>query len=142
MKVSLDFDGTLSRHTVQEYAKELLLKNVDVWVCTSRAKNPKIKKGGIILNPNEDLYKVTDFLGIHRDKIIFTESKLKVDTWEFQKESFIFHLDDDSVEIKEMINESMDYPNFITTPILFDKNFKQKCESILKLYESRTKRSK
>jgi hypothetical protein len=102
MKVSFDFDGTLSREDVQEYAKELLSKGIDVWVCTSRAKNPKIKHGGIILEPNKDLYEVTDSLGISRDKIIFTEGKLKVDNLEFREQQFLFHIDDDSVEVDVM----------------------------------------
>ena len=34
--VTFDFDGTLSRNDVQEYALELMSKGVDVWVVTSR----------------------------------------------------------------------------------------------------------
>jgi len=142
MKVSLDFDGVLSKTIVQQYASELLSRGIDVWVTTTRASNPRVYVNNEYVDKNQSLFNVTDRLGIPRNKIIFTESKLKIDTWEFQKQSFIFHLDDASVEIKEMANESIDYPNVITTPILFDNNFKQKCELILKLYESRTKRSK
>ena len=33
--VSFDFDSTLSRKDVQEYAKELLERGIDVWVVTT-----------------------------------------------------------------------------------------------------------
>jgi hypothetical protein len=34
--VTIDFDSTLSRRDVQEYAVELIGRGVDVWVLTSR----------------------------------------------------------------------------------------------------------
>jgi len=34
--VTFDFDATLSRPDVQEYAKELIEKGIDVWVVTAR----------------------------------------------------------------------------------------------------------
>ena len=36
MKVSFDFDGTLSRKDVQEYAKSLVNSGLEVWIVTSR----------------------------------------------------------------------------------------------------------
>lgn len=41
MKVSFDFDGTLEPPIVQQYAKELIEKGIEVWVVTSRSKNKK-----------------------------------------------------------------------------------------------------
>ena len=137
MKVSFDFDGTLSREDVQEYAKELLGKGIDVWVCTSRAKNPKIKHGGIILEPNKDLYEVTDSLGISRDKIIFTEGKLKVENDEFHKQDFFFHLDDDGVELVEISYEALYYQNCKVVPISAYSEYKKTCEELINEYETK-----
>ena len=36
MKVSFDFDGTLSRKDVQNFAKSLVNTGYDVWIVTSR----------------------------------------------------------------------------------------------------------
>ena len=81
-KISIDFDGTLSRKDVQKFTKELIELGVDVWVCTFRTT---------AIN-NDDLYFVTDSLDIPRYKIIFTEMCNKS---EFLDDSFILHLDDD-----------------------------------------------
>ena len=36
MKVSFDFDSTLSRKDVQSFAKELVDRGLEVWIVTSR----------------------------------------------------------------------------------------------------------
>jgi restriction endonuclease Mrr len=38
-KISFDFDSTLDREDVQEFAKELVEKGHDVWITTSRFSN-------------------------------------------------------------------------------------------------------
>ena len=82
MKISIDFDGTLSRKDVQEFTKELIELGVDVYVCTYRTTT---------IN-NDDLLFVTDSLGIPIENIIFTEMELKS---KFLDDSFILHVDDD-----------------------------------------------
>ena len=53
--VTFDFDGTLSRADVQEYALELISKGVDVWVVTSRYD--ELQKHRYQINPtNDDLW--------------------------------------------------------------------------------------
>jgi hypothetical protein len=94
-KVSFDFDGTLSRKDVQDYAKSLIKKGIDVWVTTSRYDEENKHKYPI--NPtNEDMYKVTDSLGIPREKIIFCNMQDKVD---IMPNDFVWHLDDDWYEL-------------------------------------------
>lgn len=97
MTVSFDFDGTLSRPDVQEYARELIKHGIDVIVTTSRYDESN--KHLYPVNPtNEDLYAVTDKLGIPREKINFMNMGLKAD---FLKDTdVIWHLDDDDVEIR------------------------------------------
>lgn len=99
MKVSFDFDGTLSRKDVQEFAKGLVDKNIDVWIVTSRiATEPALKKGWYwIEKQNEELYKVAESVSIPKDKIVFTEH---IDKIVYLKDKgFLFHLDDDIDEL-------------------------------------------
>jgi ribosomal protein S24E len=44
MKVSFDLDSTLSRKDVQEFAYELVKRDIEVWVVTARIDNETGKK--------------------------------------------------------------------------------------------------
>lgn len=90
-KVSFDFDGTLSRHDVQAWAKEFIKKGFEVWIVTSRSKDAW---------NNSDLYEIANELGIPLERIIFTEFEFKYNF--FVGKDFIFHLDDDWIELKEI----------------------------------------
>lgn len=97
--VSFDFDSTLSRKDVQEYAKELLSKGIDVWVVTSRFD--ELHKHRYPHNPtNDDLWAVVDEIGIPRWKVRFTcmESKSLYLIYT----SVVWHLDDDNVELDDI----------------------------------------
>ncbi len=107
VRCSFDFDGTLEIQLVQDYAKELIEKGVDVWVVTSRfGDDEKFKKffhtsSNVDLS-NRDLREITDSVGIPEEKIHFTNMR---DKWEFiENRGFTWHLDDDWIE-NEMINE-------------------------------------
>tara|TARA_R110000868_G_scaffold283543_1_gene543961 strand:+ start:1255 stop:1626 length:372 start_codon:yes stop_codon:yes gene_type:complete len=89
--ISIDFDGTLELIEVQDYVQTLMNRNdVRVWVTTRRFGN---KPG----RNNNDLYKVTRKLGIPNDRITFCNFKWKFE--EISDKKFIFHLDDDSVDL-------------------------------------------
>ncbi len=95
MKVSFDFDGTLSRPDVQAYAKELIERGIEVIVTTSRYNEEK--KHLYRSNPtNDDMYAVTDNLGIKRENVHFTNMEDKVD---YLQEDVAWHLDDDEYEL-------------------------------------------
>lgn len=97
--VTFDFDGTLSRKDVQEYALELISKGVDVWVVTSRYD--ELHKHRYQINPtNDDLWEVTDRLNIPRWKVRFTCMEWKA-PYLFHTNS-VFHLDDNNDEFFEM----------------------------------------
>ena len=99
MKVSFDFDGTLSNKDVQSFAKQLVDDGHDVWIVTSRcATEPALAKGWHwIEKQNQELYDVAESVGIPKDKIVFTEH---VDKIEFLADKgFLFHLDDDEHEL-------------------------------------------
>lgn len=107
MKVSFDFDGTLSRKDVQKYARELVDKGFDVWIVTSRVNTETALKNGWhwIEKQNQDLYNVAEECGILRENIKFTDH---VDKIVFLKgKNFKFHLDDDEIELM-LILESDD----------------------------------
>ena len=93
MKVSFDFDNTLTRISVQKYAKELVERGLEVWIVTSRmgfGKEP---------NPtwNDDLFEVAKYVGIKRENIHFCCMANKS---EFLKDKgFVFHIDDDNIEL-------------------------------------------
>jgi len=99
MKVSFDFDGTLSRKDVQSFAKKLVDIGLEVWIVTSRcATEPALEKGWYwIERQNQELYDVAESCGIKRENIQFTEH---VDKIVFLKDKkFVFHLDDDMDEL-------------------------------------------
>ena len=97
MKVSFDFDGTLSLDHVQEYARELIGRGIEVWIVTSRFENADrynefFGTTGFSYD-HKDLEEVAKDLGIPKDKIVFTNMGPKEDY--LINKGFKFHLDDD-----------------------------------------------
>lgn len=107
LKVSFDFDGTLSRDDVEEYAKELINRGIEVWVVTSRMSEDDISKSFQPWqrpNWNRDLWETVDRIGIPRERVKFTAH---VDKIEFLKDrDFVFHLDDDVYELIEIMSSA------------------------------------
>ena len=99
MKVSFDFDSTLDRPSVQDFAKELVNDGVEVWIVTSRCTTEYATEKGWhwVDKQNRKLFRIADNIGIKREHIMFTNHVSKS---EFIKgKDFIFHLDDDSDEL-------------------------------------------
>ena len=122
-QVSFDFDSTLDRPLVQDYASHLIKNGYEVWILTSRyvdCDNYNFKVN------NDDLFKVADNLGIDRNHIKFMNMN---DKYKFVlTKNFIFHLDDDWVEIN-MINgrtKTKGVSCFGTS------GWRQKCDKIIK----------
>jgi len=90
LKISFDFDSTLSTLSMQVIAKKFIELGAEVFVVTTRGK----KINGKLLN-NDDVFEVTDLLGIERKNIIFTQYE---DKYSFVKD-FDLHFDDDLQEI-------------------------------------------
>lgn len=90
MKISFDFDFTLSEPLIRQIAKRFIQHGDEVFITTSRSP-----KG------NNDLFEVADNLGIPRANIRFTSGE---DKYEFL-DGFDAHFDDDIIEI-ELIKES------------------------------------
>lgn len=132
LKVSFDFDGTLAEEHIKRYAVELIKRGIEVWIVTSRFTTEEyIKRFHTNLHAgklaNEDLFDTAEELGIPEDRIYFTNMSSK---WHFFKENqdFIWHLDDDWIENKEILN------NTETKAINSwgNSSWKQKCKRILK----------
>jgi hypothetical protein len=103
MKVSFDFDSTLDRPSVQDFAKELVNDGIEVWIVTSRISIEYAKSNldefslSRVNKSNNELFRVADNLGIKREHIHFTNTQFKSDF--LSNKNFIFHLDDDSDEL-------------------------------------------
>ena len=105
-KVSFDFDDTLSKRRAQSFAKALIARGVEVWIVTSRYSD--LRRGGWDQKGyNDDLWEVADRLGIPSNRVVFTDQKPKADF--FLGSDFVWHLDDDPVELEE-INEQTSVP--------------------------------
>lgn len=120
-KVSFDFDGTLDKQIVQKFAQDLLLSGYDVYITTQRQNN----KLAPSLSWNDDLFEISDSIGIKRNNIIFCnlESKYKI----IKDMNFIFHLDDSFTEI-DLLKEHTDIK---TVCIFGNKYWKYDCQKIL-----------
>lgn len=103
LKISIDFDDTLSIPSIQKYAKMLIEKGVEVWIVTSRfddvakynshfLRTIGVKLGNL-QSQWDDLFVVADKLGIDREHIVFTNMQLKCTYFKDHPE-FIWHLDD------------------------------------------------
>lgn len=127
-KVSFDFDSTLSRPDVQEFAKELISLGHDVWIVTSRSSTESaLAKGWYwVEGQNQELYDVAEWCGIPKEKIVFTEH---VDKIVYLKgKGFTFHLDDDVDELL-LIFESVD----LCKPVNVDHfEWKNSCKELIK----------
>lgn len=125
LKISFDYDGTLSESRVQEYALELIERGIDVWVCTSRYSEDNKHK--YPLNPsNDDMYMVTDVIGIPREKIIFTNRCIKAN----HLDGFLWHLDDISIEI-----DNINISDISCVGVSVLSSFKLLCEKLIRNYE-------
>lgn len=132
MKVSFDFDGTLEYKSIQEYAKELVTRGVEVWIVTSRFSNGEMYKKFFmttisIENINKEIFEIAELVGIPKHQIIFTNM---VDKWVFFSghPDFIWHLDDDWQENTQILKRT----KVKAISAFGSPNWKQKCERVLK----------
>ena len=83
-KVSFDFDGTLDKKHIQQFATELINSGVDIYVNTTRFAK----------FDNSDLFEVVNSLGLSYDKVNFTNHIWKAEFFEENNLEFEWHLDD------------------------------------------------
>jgi len=116
-KISFDFDDTLSRKEIQNYAKELSERGYEIWICTTRYTPEETGN-------QQDILEVAQALNIPRERMIFTEWRDKYP----YLEGFILHLDDDFEEL-DMLNKNTKVIGISTWGT---NNWKKKCEKVLK----------
>lgn len=97
-KVSFDFDDTLSEPKIQKLARTILESGLfTLWIVTARV--PTEKAGSPTWN--DDLFGVAKDLGIPQDRIVFCAYSPKYE-WFLNNEDFLFHIDDDPEEIRDI----------------------------------------
>ncbi len=98
MKISFDFDSTLSRKSVRKIAKELIARGDEVHIVTSRFEDPtRYADPKWVLKGHKDLFNVASRLGIPRNYIHFTNMQDKSEFF-LENPDFVVHLDDDKEE--------------------------------------------
>lgn len=92
---SKESDQTLTEPLVQDYAKMLIDRGVEVWIVTARyPEEHEDNKYG----KNKDLFDVAKKLGIRKERIVFTELKPKYTFFKIN-DDFTWHLDDKAEEL-------------------------------------------
>lgn len=127
MKLSFDFDNTLSQKNVQEFAKQLVNEGHEVWIVTSRFDDESAKKKNWhwIEGQNQKVFEVAEYCGIKPENIKFTcmESKSLF----LKDKGYVFHVDDDEIELMDIL-ESRDK----CFPVNVDHfEWKETCQEIL-----------
>jgi hypothetical protein len=129
--VSFDYDRTLSREDIQQYAAELIQRGYEVHVVTARYN--ELQKHAWVASPhNDDLWEVIDKLGIPHRYVHFTNMLLKAEVIFKNAPQVLFHLDDCPVETKE-INDLTQVKGVV---LCNSGAWKDKCEKILEEYEN------
>ena len=92
MKVSFDFDNTLSKRRIQEMAKRFIHAGDDVYITTTRLE---FIEGMEAKFSNTTLFMIAQEVGIPKENIRFTNYEDKVG----YLNDFDIHFDDDPYEI-------------------------------------------
>lgn len=139
MKVSFDFDGTLEHEEVQQYAKELIKRGIEVWIVTTRYDaNHQHKwlrqfpdaEWALIYDkhngdPNFHVWGVAERLGIPKHHVRFTCMEWK---WTYLKGTkFVWHLDDNPEELSHAKANHNDVPMIEVTR----DDWKQRCDDLI-----------
>lgn len=127
MKVSFDFDETLDKSHVQNYAQILVNKGIEVHIVTSRMSDDKMFP---IIGWNTDLYEVADAIGIKRENIHFTNGGWKREFF-LENPDFLWHLDNDFDEIVKLKQTAVKPISVLTS------SFVTKCNRLIKNYENK-----
>lgn len=125
MKVSFDFDGTLTIESILNYAESLIKRGFEVWIVTSRmgfGKEPKP-------DWNDDLFEIANYIGIKKEHIHFCCMDDKANF--FKDKDFIFHIDDDNIELSLIRAYTKVEPIYVFA----NRNWKEDCEKAIKEYK-------
>ena len=132
IKVSFDFDSTLDRDHIQQYAKELVNRGLEVWIVTARYDKEHVieywhNTEESAERANKDLFEIANKVGINKEHIQFMNMEDKYNF--FKDKDFAWHLDDDTLENKLILK----YAKIKAINSWGNSSWKQKCEKILKI---------
>jgi len=96
IKVSVDFDSTLTKSCIQRFCSILIKKGIEVHITTSRCSGFRYGFGEC---DNSDLYEIAEQVGIEPWNIHFTNGNFKSD---YLSKDFLFHLDDNEHELERI----------------------------------------
>jgi len=99
MKISFDFDGTLTQDFVKVLCKNLVEEGHDVWITISRTI---LHLYGYNVAMHEDVFFTARVVGIPKEKIYFTQRRFKAKYLEENK--FHIHIDNDEYGIYFLLN--------------------------------------
>lgn len=122
-KVSFDFDGTLEFQDIQEYAKELVNRGVEVWIVTTRYED--LSNYNNFNVSHTDLYKALEYTGIKKEHVHFNNMEYKYTF--FKDKSFAFHLDDNPDELRYLRYNCPD----VKGVYVLKNGWKEYCEELL-----------
>lgn len=131
IKISVDFDNTLTRPDVQEYIKSLINLGVEVWIVTARfdstskCSESMIELWGInnLIFEHNRLFEVAEELGIDKNHIVFMNMSPKKNFF-INNRDFLFHLDDDIIELATI--------KYVNTVDVLAHNWIELCDSYIK----------
>ena len=129
MKVSFDFDDTLDKPEVQEYAKSLVEKGIEVHIVTARQSDETFAP---ITGWNNDLYKVAKEVGIKKENIHFTEGGWKVEFF-IKNPDYVWHLDN---EFEELVRISRRKGCKISAVSVLKQSYIHKCNRLIEKHNA------
>lgn len=124
MNVSFDFDGTLTKKSVQDFARYCMDQGLNIWIVTSRYKE------NVPDMFNKDLFEIAGMLRIPVNQIVFTSGTIKKNYFK-QFPDFIFHLDDDWIELHEIEQHT----DIKAIPVFGNSDWEQDCWNAIQEYK-------
>ena len=98
MRITIDFDDTLTKPHIQELAKKLV-KRHEVYILTSRLDS-LYRKAHRHLHSNDDIYDVAEKVGIKPQNVVFTNQASKLE--HIHRGRVGVHIDDNEAELKNI----------------------------------------
>lgn len=98
MRITIDYDGTLSKPHIQKLAKKLV-KNHEVYILTSRLDS-LYRKSFTHLHSNDDIYETAEKVGIKPQNVVFTNQASKLE--HIHRGRVGIHIDDNEGELKNI----------------------------------------
>lgn len=98
MRITIDYDDTLSKPHIQKLAKKLV-KNHEVYILTSRLDS-LYRKSFTHLHSNDDIYETAEKVGIKPQNVVFTNQASKLE--HIHRGRVGIHIDDNEGELKNI----------------------------------------